>query len=87
MHHVDGNVLAGHVGTVFSFEPTTAQGQCDACEEIAVLGKAMVYRHPMGSVVRCRSCDSVLMVIVEREGQSSLSMRGLRWLRSAEPDS
>ena len=43
----------------------------------------MVYGQPMGFVARCRNCDNVLMVIVERDGQKSLSMRGLRWLRVA----
>ena len=84
MEHIDGNVLAGPVGALFSFEPTTAQGQCDSCDDIAVLAQAAVYAHPMGFVVRCRGCDSILMVIVERNGQSSLSMRGLRWLKAAD---
>jgi hypothetical protein len=30
----------------------------------------MVYGQPMGFVARCRSCDNVLMVIVERPGQN-----------------
>lgn len=87
MDPLDGNVLAGRIGALFSFEPTTAQGQCDSCAEIAVLAQAAVYPHPMGFVVRCRSCDSILMVVVERGDRSSLSMRGLRWLRAAGPES
>ncbi|WP_435748779.1 DUF6510 family protein [Microbacterium sp. PMB16] len=81
---LDGNVLAGLVSTLVPFEPTTAQGQCDSCDAIAVLAQAAVYPHPMGFVVRCRSCDSVLMVIVERDGHASWSTRGLRWLRAAD---
>jgi len=81
MHHLDGNVLAGPAAGLFAFEPTTAQGQCRSCADIAMLAQAMVFGHPMGFVARCRSCDNVLIVIVERDGQKSLGMRGLRWLR------
>jgi hypothetical protein len=83
MNHLDGNVLAGPAAELFAFEPTTTQGQCQSCGDIAMLGQAMVYGQPMGFVARCRSCDNVLMVIVERPGQKSLSMRGLSWLRVA----
>lgn len=81
MDHLDGNVLAGSTTDLFVFDPTTTQGQCQACADIATLGQAMVYGQPMGFVARCRNCDNVLIVIVERAGQKSLSMRGLRWLR------
>lgn len=85
MAHLDGNVLAGQLHGFFAFEPTTAQGQCGGCGDIAVLAQAAVFGQPMGSVVRCRNCGDVLMVIVERQGQTSFSMRGLRWV--AAPDS
>jgi len=81
MVHLDGNVLAGPATGLFAFEPTTAQGQCQSCGDIATLGQAMVYGQPMGFVARCRKCDNVLIVIVERAGQKSLSMRGLTWLQ------
>lgn len=85
MDHLDGNVLAGPITGIFAFEPTTAQGQCQSCADIAALGQAMVYGQPMGFVARCGNCDNVLIVIVERAGQKSLNMRGLRWLRVADP--
>lgn len=87
MDHLDGNVLAGRIGDLLSFEATTAEGQCDACADISVLARAAVYPHPMGFVVRCRRCDAVLMVIVERDDRSTLSMPGLRWVRAAEAGS
>jgi len=85
MDHLDGNVLAGPTTDLFAFEPTTAQGQCQSCADIAALGQAMVYGQPMGFVARCRNCDNVLLVVVEHAGQKSLNMRGLRWLRVADP--
>ena len=84
MAHLDGNVLAGQLHGVFAFEPTTAEGQCVGCGDVAVLAQAAVFGQPMGFVVRCRSCDDVLMVIVERRGQTSFSMRGLRWIAASD---
>jgi hypothetical protein len=83
MQPLDGSVLAGRLDGLFAFEPTTAQGQCHHCDDVGVLAEAVVYPHPMGFVVRCRRCESVLMVVVERGDRSSLSMRGLRWVRAA----
>lgn len=80
MAHLDGNVLAGPVSDLFAFEPTTARGQCRSCADIAALGEAVVYGPPMGYVARCRNCDNVLIVVVEHDGQRSLSMPGLRWV-------
>lgn len=81
MDHLDGNVLAGPTTDLFVFEPTMAQGQCGSCDDIATLGQAMVYGPPMGYVARCRNCDNVLVVIIERGAKRTLNMRGLRWLR------
>ncbi|KRE67693.1 hypothetical protein ASG92_13695 [Arthrobacter sp. Soil736] len=84
MDHLDGNVLAGPSTDLFAFDPTTTQCQCQSCADIATLGQAMVYGQPMGFVARCRKCDNILIVIVERAGQKSFNMRGLRWLRIAD---
>lgn len=82
---LDGNVLAGPIGDLLSFEPTMARGECAGCADVASLAQAAVYVHPMGYVVRCRNCDDVLMVVVERGRRSSLNMPGLRWLEAADP--
>jgi len=79
--HLDGNVLAGPISDLFVFEPTTAQGQCQSCADIATLGQSAVYGPPMGFVARCRNCDDVLLIVVETAGRKLLSMRGLRWLQ------
>ena len=78
MEHLDGNVLAGPTSDLFLFEPTTTQGQCLSCSDVATLAQAMVYGAPMGYVARCRHCDSVLIVITERVGHKTLNMQGLR---------
>lgn len=81
MDHLDGNVLAGPAVALFAFDATSAQGQCGSCGDVATLAQARVFGPPMGYVARCRSCDGVLLVIVERRGEATLTMSGLRWVR------
>lgn len=81
MTYLDGNVLAGAAAGLFAFETTTVSGQCDACQDVATLGQAMVYGGPMGFVARCSRCEAILLVIVEHPSRTQLSMRGLRWLQ------
>ena len=84
MSHLDGNVLAGAAADLFAFDVTAAVGQCAICEDVAALAQAMVYGAKMGFVVRCRNCDAILLVIVEKSNGTSLDMRGLRWMHVAE---
>jgi hypothetical protein len=84
MEHLDGNVLAGPLGAVLAFEPTTAEEQCRGCGDVAVLAQAVVYGQPMGFVLRCRVCDDVLMVVVERDGRASVNVRGMRWVAGGD---
>ncbi|MFD5213327.1 DUF6510 family protein [Microbacterium sp. NPDC058345] len=85
MSHLDGNVLAGAAADLFAFDATAASGRCAACADVATLAQAMVYGGTMGFVVRCRNCDAVLVVIVERPGRTYLDMRGLTWMQVAGP--
>lgn len=80
MSHLDGNVLAGAISDVLGFEATAAQAQCQSCGDVAVVAQAVVYAPPVGMVARCRHCDDVLLVVVERAGQTVVNLRGMRWL-------
>lgn len=84
MEHLDGNVLAGPLGAVLAFEPTTAEGECRGCGDIAVLAQAVVYGQPMGFVLRCRACHDVLMVVVEHDNRTSVNERGMRWIAGGD---
>jgi hypothetical protein len=79
--HVDGNALAGVLSQVFRFEPTTARGRCASCGTIAVLAEGMVYGGEQGLVLRCHSCDGVLLVAVPDGEVIRLQLRGIGWLQ------
>jgi len=80
MDALDGNAIAGQLVEVFGTELTTATGVCASCGASGVLAELVVYLQAPGTVVRCRSCGSVLMVLVTARGVTCVDLRGLRQL-------
>jgi hypothetical protein len=83
MEALDGNAIAGLMLELFRAEMTTATGRCEHCGATAQLAEAVVYLQGPGTVARCRSCDSVLMVVVQARGVSCVDLRGLAALEYA----
>jgi hypothetical protein len=83
--HVDGNAIAGLLLEVFGVEMTTATGICAACGASGPMAECAVYLRAPGTVVRCRSCSSVLMVFVTVRGIACVDLRGLAALEPASP--
>ena len=84
-NRLDGNTAAGILQTIFPFEMTTVEATCAGCGQTNVVGMLLVYKHGMGAIVRCPSCDTALIRVAEHRGRSWLDMRGVRVLQiSAE---
>jgi hypothetical protein len=81
MDALDGNAIAGQLVEVFGAEMTTATGVCASCGASGVVAELVVYLQAPGTVVRCRSCESVLMVLVSRREVTCVDLRGLDQLR------
>jgi hypothetical protein len=77
---VDGNAIGGLLIEVFRAEMTTQAGTCAACGAVRQVAELAVYRPGPGTVVRCPSCDAVLMVFVEVRGITCVDLRGLAQL-------
>ena len=77
MQHVDGNAIAGPLADFFSFDVTTATARCNACGAMAELARAMVYTSPAGTVVRCATCDHVLVTLVESGDRAWIGFSGV----------
>jgi hypothetical protein len=77
MDALDGNAIGGLLIEVFGEEMTTATGRCDHCGAVAQVAELVVYLEAPGTVVRCRSCESVVMVVVEVRGTKCVDLRGL----------
>jgi len=78
---VDGNAIGGLLLEVFGTEMTTATGACGSCGTVGQVAELAVYRPGLGTVVRCRHCDNVLMVFVQVRGFTCVDLQGLASLR------
>jgi len=74
---VDGNAIGGLLASVFGTDMTTAVGTCGSCGAITMVAELPVYLTEIGTVVRCRSCQSVLMVFVSVRGITCVDLMGL----------
>ena len=82
---LDGNAAAGILQEIFPYDMTLVQATCTGCGATNALGALAVYMHGMGTVIRCPSCDTVLIRVVHAKGRYWLDMRGVRVLQiSAE---
>ena len=77
---LDGNAIAGTLMAVFETEMTTATGACADCGTRTLVGEFDVYLRAPGTVVRCRHCGVVVMVLVEAHGVMCVDVRGLEAL-------
>ena len=74
---LDGDAIGGLLIEVFGVEMTTAVGTCGVCGSTGQVAETAVYRSELGTVVRCRVCDNVLMVFVEVRGVTCVDLSGL----------
>ena len=82
---LDGNVAAGALGEVFSFEVTTAEYACAGCGRTDRLGGAMVYEvRDLGLIIRCPDCDVALIRLSKNRGRYVVDLRGMGHLRVEE---
>lgn len=74
---LDGNAIGGLMLEVFGTEMTAATGRCGVCGATGPVAEMAVYRPGLGTVVRCRICDNVLMVFVDVRGVTCVDLQGL----------
>ena len=77
---LDGNVAAGPLSEVFALEMTAARGRCAECGAEAQLAEARAFVDAPGHVMRCASCDNVLLVLVRAERRYVLTLSGMAWV-------
>jgi hypothetical protein len=80
MSGLDGNAIAGMLFDVFSGDMTASRAKCAVCGGTGPMAETWVSLRGPGIVVRCRNCDNVLMVIVERRDIASVDLMGMAWL-------
>ncbi len=81
---LDGNAIAGLLREIFTVEMTLAESTCAGCGAVHPVGRVDVYMNAPGVVVRCPSCEQVLMRIVHGKGRYWLDLAGVRRLEFAD---
>jgi Family of unknown function (DUF6510) len=66
---LDGNAAGGILQVIFPFDMTLVQATCAGCGASNAVGATAAYMHGMGTVVRCQSCDTVLIRMAQAKGR------------------
>lgn len=77
MDAVDGNAIGGLLIDIFGGDMTLAGSVCGTCGASRPVAELVVYLRAPGTVVRCRTCGSILMVFVTRQGVTGVDLSGL----------
>jgi Family of unknown function (DUF6510) len=85
MDALDGNAIGGLLIDAFGTEMTAASTTCGTCGASRPVAELVVYRQAPGTVVRCRTCGSLLMVFVTVRGVICADLTGLARLDEPEP--
>jgi ribosomal protein S27E len=74
---LDGNAIGGLLLEVFGTEMTTAVAVCGSCGATGPMAETVVYLRAPGTVVRCRACSSILLVVVKHHELNCVDLLGL----------
>ena len=77
---LDGNAIAGTLDEIFATDMTLVSATCGGCRWRGPLAETAVYMQAPGVVVRCRHCDRVLAVVIERQSTYCVDLSGLSGL-------
>ena len=75
---LDGNAAGGMLSEVFVPDVTAARATCANCGAMREMGALLVYASDMGMVIRCPSCDAVVLRIARQRKQLWLDLTGVK---------
>lgn len=78
---LDGNAAAGPLAEVFALDVTVAITTCAACGDARPVAELRAYLRTPGVVLRCASCEAVLIRLVRAPDRAWLDLRGVRALQ------
>ena len=83
--HLDGNMLGGELGELFTADITAAVGQCASCGATGAIAQTLVYADAPGLVARCPACGAVMLRLVRGPDRAWLDLRGIACLQLTVP--
>jgi Family of unknown function (DUF6510) len=79
---LDGNAIGGLLLEIFGSDMTSADATCAACGAAGPMAETTVYARGPGTVIRCRRCTGVLMVVTQVRGVNCVDLSGLASLEA-----
>ena len=77
---LDGNAAAGMLRDLFTVDTTAAEATCSGCGNVGPVGALIEYGHQMGVVLRCSTCATPVIRIVQADAAMYVDFSGLRFL-------
>jgi hypothetical protein len=79
--HLDGNGAAGLLREVFAVEMTTASCTCVDCGRVSAVGGLHLYGGAVGSVLRCPSCETLVLRVTSGPTGHFVELHGVMHVR------
>ena len=80
---LDANATAGLLYEIFGAEMTASLTECANCGNQGEMGELLAFTQGPGIVLRCSSCENVVLRIVRTSDAIYLDARGAVYLRLA----
>ena len=80
---LDANATAGLLYEIFGTEMTASPTECANCGNQGEVGELLAFTQGPGIVLRCSSCENVVLRIVQTADAIYLDARGAVFLRLA----
>jgi len=80
---LDANATAGLLYEIFGVEMTAAPTECANCGNENEIGTLLAFIHGPGVILRCSTCEHVVLRIVQTPDELILDARGAVYLRLA----
>ncbi len=80
---LDANAAAGLLQEIFGTDMTAAPTECANCGQEGEIGTLLAFTQAPGVVLRCPSCESVVVRITQTPDAFYIDARGAVYLRLA----
>ncbi len=78
---LDGNAVAGTLQAIFGVEMTATSLICAQCGGTSMVGEMQAFTQSPGIVLRCPTCERVMLRVVPTPEAMLLDARGVMYLK------
>jgi Zn finger protein HypA/HybF involved in hydrogenase expression len=78
---LDGNAVAGTLQAIFGVEMTAVSIICAQCGGTSMMGEMQAFTQSPGIVLRCPTCERVMLRVVRTPEATLLDARGVMYLK------